>query len=72
MSTSSSTLYTTPPVNNTPHLLVRNYLTTTPIIGRVLNHKTPEATKVYARLIVAPVRNAVEEATAAMRKIGEQ
>ena len=42
-----------------------------PIIGRVLNHKTPEATKVYARLIVAPVRNAMEEATAAMRKIGE-
>ena len=46
--------------------------TSLPIIGRVLNHKTPEATKVYARLIVAPVRNAMEEATAAMRKIGEQ
>ena len=45
--------------------------TSLPIIGRVLNHKTPEATKVYARLIVAPVRNAMEEATAAMRKIGE-
>ncbi|MEY2683689.1 MAG: hypothetical protein RJA09_833, partial [Pseudomonadota bacterium] len=27
--------------------------TSLPIIGRVLNHKTPEATKVYARLIVA-------------------
>ena len=40
--------------------------TSLPIIGRVLNHKTPEATKVYARLIVAPVRNAMEEATSAM------
>jgi len=28
--------------------------------------------RAYARLIVAPVRNAMEEATAAMRKIGEQ
>ena len=46
--------------------------TSLPIIGRVLNHKTPEATKVYARLMVAPVRNAMEEATAAMRKAGEQ
>lgn len=46
--------------------------TSLPIIGRVPNHKTPEATKVYARLIVAPVRNAMEEATAAMRQIGEQ
>ena len=36
------------------------------------NGKTPEATKVYARLIVTPVRNAMEEATAAVRKIGEQ
>lgn len=45
--------------------------TSLPIIGRVLNHKPPEATKVYARLIVAPVRNAMEEATAAMRKASE-
>lgn len=45
--------------------------TSLPIIGKVLNHKTPEATKVYARLIVAPVRNAMEEATAAMRRTGE-
>lgn len=41
------------------------------IIGRVLNHKTQDATKVYARLVAAPVRNAKEEATAAMRKTGE-
>lgn len=46
--------------------------TSLPIIGKVLNHKTPEATKVYARLMVAPVRNAMEEATAAMRRTGEQ
>jgi len=42
-----------------------------PIIGKVLKHKTPEATKVYARLIVAPVRNAIEEAAAAMGRTGE-
>ncbi len=36
---------------------------------KVLNHK--EATKVYARLMVAPVCNAIEEATSAMRRIGE-
>lgn len=46
--------------------------TSLPIIGKVLNHKTPEATKVYARLMVASDRNAMEEATAAMRKTGEQ
>ena len=45
--------------------------TSLPIIGRVLNHKTPEATKVYARLIVAPVRDAMEDATAATRRTGE-
>ncbi len=44
--------------------------TSQPVIGKVLNHKTAEATKVYARLIVAPVRNAMEEATAAMRRTG--
>jgi hypothetical protein len=45
--------------------------TSLPIIGKVLNHKTPEATKVYAWLMVTPVRNAMEEATSAMRKAGE-
>jgi integrase len=45
--------------------------TSLPIIGRALIHKTPEATMVYARLIVAPDRNAMEEATAAIRKTGE-
>ena len=45
--------------------------TSLPIIGRVLNHKTPEAAKVYARLIVAPVRDALEDATAATRRTGE-
>lgn len=34
-------------------------------------HKTPDATKVYARLMVGPVRSAMEEATAAMRRTGE-
>lgn len=45
--------------------------TSLPIIGKVLNHKTSEVTKVYARLIVAPVRNVMEEATAAMNRTGE-
>lgn len=45
--------------------------TNLPIIDRVLNHKVTEATKVYARWVVAPVRNAMEAATAAMRKTGE-
>ena len=45
--------------------------TSLPIIGKVLNHKSLEATKVYARLMVTPVRNAMEEATSAMRKAGE-
>jgi len=43
-----------------------------PMIGRILNHKTPETTKVYARLVVAPVRTAMEEATVAMRRTGER
>lgn len=45
--------------------------TSLPIIGKVLNHKTSEVTKVYARLIVAPVRNVMEEATAVMNRTGE-
>lgn len=32
--------------------------------------QTPEAIQVYARLIVAPVRNAMGEATAAMHRTG--
>jgi hypothetical protein len=31
----------------------------------------PEATKGYARLMVTPVRNAMEEATSAIRRTGE-
>jgi hypothetical protein len=37
----------------------------------VLPHKTPKATKVYARLMAAPIRNAMEEATAAMHSTGD-
>lgn len=43
-----------------------------PNIGKVLKHKTPEATKVCARSMVTPVRNAMEEVTATMRRTGEQ
>lgn len=40
--------------------------TSLPIIGKALNHKSPQATQVYARLSLGPVREAVEVATAAM------
>ena len=36
------------------------------VIGKSLNHKTPEATAIYARLDLDPVRQSVESATAAM------
>lgn len=45
--------------------------TSLPIIGKALNHKSPDATKVYARLMLGPVRDAMEAATTAMRKAGE-
>ena len=37
-----------------------------PIIGKSLNHKTPQATAIYARLDLDPVRHSVETATQAM------
>ncbi len=37
-----------------------------PIIGRSLNHKSPQSTAIYARLMLDPVRHAMEKATAAM------
>lgn len=36
------------------------------IIGKSLNHKSPQATAIYARLDLDPVRAAVDKATAAM------
>lgn len=36
------------------------------VIGKSLNHKSPAATAIYARLDLDPVRSAVEKATAAM------
>jgi integrase len=36
------------------------------MIGKALNHKTPEATAIYARLDLDPVRQSVENATSAM------
>ncbi|WP_306563549.1 hypothetical protein [Aquabacterium sp.] len=36
-----------------------------------MNHKTPDATKVYVRLMLRPVRIAMEEATSTMPKAGE-
>ena len=36
------------------------------IIGKSLNHKSPSATAIYARLDLDPVRDSVEKATNAM------
>lgn len=36
------------------------------IIGKSLNHKTPQATAIYARLDLDPVRESIERATGAM------
>lgn len=47
-----------------------------PVIGKSLGHKTPEATAIYARLSLDPVRESVEKATQAMlaaaKKTGHQ
>ncbi|HRH79509.1 MAG TPA: site-specific integrase [Thiobacillaceae bacterium] len=40
------------------------------IIGAALGHKSPDATRVYARLTVDPVRDAMERATNAMLQAG--
>jgi hypothetical protein len=42
------------------------------IIGRALGHRTPQATAVYARLTIDPVREAVDRAATAMLTIGGQ
>lgn len=36
------------------------------MIGKMLNHKTPEASAIYARMDIDPVRQSIESATAAM------
>lgn len=41
------------------------------IIGKSLNHKTPQATLIYARLDIDPVREALDKATSAMLKAGK-
>ena len=43
----------------------------TAIVGKTLGHKSPEATAVYARLNLDPVRSSVESATAAMLAMKE-
>jgi integrase len=40
------------------------------IIGKSLNHKSPQATLIYARLDLDPVRASVNTATAAMLEAG--
>jgi integrase len=42
------------------------------IIGKVLGHKTPQATAIYARLAMDPQRAAMESATTAMLQAGKQ
>ena len=41
-----------------------------PIIGKSLNHKTHQATAIYARLDLDPVRQSVNTATTAMMEAG--
>ena len=43
-----------------------------PIIGKVLGHKTPQATMIYSRLGLDPQRHAMEGATTAMLTAGKQ
>jgi integrase len=40
------------------------------IVGKVLGHKTPQATAIYARVAMDPQRAAMNQATAAMLKAG--
>ncbi len=40
-----------------------------PIIGRSLNHKSPQSTSIYARLMLDPVRESMSRATAAMMSV---
>ena len=42
--------------------------TTLPVVGKTLGHKTPQATMIYARMDLSPVRESVEVAVGAMRK----
>ena len=42
------------------------------IIGKALGHKTPQATMIYSRLSLDPVREAVDRATTAMLTAGGQ
>jgi len=42
------------------------------IIGKVLGHKTPQATMIYSRLAIDPQRLAMENATTAMLAAGKQ
>jgi integrase len=38
-----------------------------PLIGKVLNHKSAQSTQVYARFMLDPVRNALEQVAGALR-----
>lgn len=38
-----------------------------PLIGKVLNHKSPQSTQVYARFMLDPVRNALEQVAESLR-----
>ncbi|WP_423391942.1 tyrosine-type recombinase/integrase [Burkholderia sp. LMG 21824] len=44
---------------------------TLPVIGKSLNHRSPSATAIYARLDYDPVRAAVTKATDEMLKVGQ-
>lgn len=42
-----------------------------PVVGKSLNHKTPQATAIYARLQLDPVRESVGKATEKMLELGK-
>ncbi len=42
-----------------------------PVVGKSLNHKSPQATAIYARLQLEPVRESVNKATDTMLNIGK-
>jgi integrase len=41
-----------------------------PLIGKVLNHKSAQSTQVYARFMLDPVRQALEQVAGSMREAG--
>ena len=57
--------------------ITKRYITTISgtsihIIGKSLGHKSSRATQIYARLSIAPIRQAMETATALIDELGNR